>query len=912
EYTMHGDIVTREFLSDLGCPGHRAWLNLALLGLNMMYGRYDPSRRVTCASAVAATPASRAQCRAIELLLRKVKYFIKLGSTVPDLDGDHVLKSARIAYDGSLVERAQRLSWTQMLPALPSAQHCASIPSEEFAEGPTKEFSEKPQLCLKDVSDLARPPKAGALLIQPGEDLVIAKELLTRGLCVALEADEWIKVGDGYLLNGVFGVSKGTVVGEEGGRWAGRDVLRCIMNLTASNGVQELSSWAPLFAFDWCYDAHQLGLKGSGKRWLASTTLPMGWKSAMGVVQHPHRRLLMRRALWQVYADDFDMPELFYNQVHLEAGRAAGPHVFYKATQERYRLEHIPTSSDKAGDREQVAKRLGALIDGHAGIIGPDGDRVARLLGMTQFVLSRSHCRAKVLQVLGGHWTHIFQFRREASSLLVHFWPLLRRALQKGSVELCPLVRNELHLCMFVLPLTAFNLRAPIVSTLTASDACEDGGGVCATRGLTPYGVTAVARDIVLQSRGPFDKVGLVELCGGIGGARQALHLLGVTPAMYAYSEIDEAAIRVVKSQWPDVVELGQVGLISDTVLAPLRRRFGGIELLIVAVGSPCQDPQGLRSSLSGQVVAAMQAIQETFTSCRVARLTENIQCMSEESREAFTALLGTQPLALCPGKAGPVRRPKYFWCDWRISACHLSHFVDEPWGMVDCVEALWPASTAQLEPGAARPECEGQPFASFSRATKRRTPPPHPEGLDGCDEATVERWRVDQYRYSPWQYTEANCVRSKGARAPGTGTLRTLVANERESMMGYPKGYTPRALRQNDKGKAKLLEDTRCALIGNSFHAPSVAWLLESLLHEENYVVARPDFACCWGVLPKEQLAASLAREGVVPTKEAMEQEAVALLHRSAMFKGSDVRLAGQNVLNPGLWPRKDISPDR
>ena len=110
-------------------------MTLALFGLNMMYGGYGPSRKVTCALKVAVTPATRAQCRAVELLSRKVKYFVELGLEVPDLDWDHILKSASIAYDGSVVERAQRLSWAQMLPALPSAQHCASIPAEEFAEG---------------------------------------------------------------------------------------------------------------------------------------------------------------------------------------------------------------------------------------------------------------------------------------------------------------------------------------------------------------------------------------------------------------------------------------------------------------------------------------------------------------------------------------------------------------------------------------------------------------------------------------------------------------------------------------------------------------------------------------------------------------------------------------------------------
>ena len=92
-----------------------------------------------------------------------------------------------------------------------------------------------------------------------------------------------------------------------------------------------------------------------------------------------------RRALAGARAGDLDVPELFQSRVHLEAAREAGSRAFFETARDRYALEGMPTSSDKAGDREQVAKRLGALVDGSAGVIGPDGDRIAKLLGMTNF-----------------------------------------------------------------------------------------------------------------------------------------------------------------------------------------------------------------------------------------------------------------------------------------------------------------------------------------------------------------------------------------------------------------------------------------------------------------------------------------------------------------------------------------------
>ena len=59
--------------------------------------------------------------------------------------------------------------------------------------------------------------------------------------------------------------------------------------------------------------------------------------------------------------------------------------------------------------------------------------------------------------------------------------------------------------------------------------------------------------------------------------------------------------------------------------------------------------------------------------------------------------------------------------------------------------------------------------------------------------------------------------------------SLRSLSANEREVIMGFPAGYTSMASPRRGRGSVED-EVTRCSLIGNSWAVPVVVWLLGHL----------------------------------------------------------------------------------
>ena len=62
----------------------------------------------------------------------------------------------------------------------------------------------------------------------------------------------------------------------------------------------------------------------------------------------------------------------------------------------------------------------------------------------------------------------------------------------------------------------------------------------------------------------------------------------------------------------------------------------------------------------------------------------------------------------------------------------------------------------------------------------------------------------------------------------PASGDYRPLSADEREVLMGIPRGYT-KALRPGARDLCS--EDARKSAVGNGFHVPSIVLLLSLLV---------------------------------------------------------------------------------
>ena len=997
--------------------GAMAWLWLVIMSLNIGFLEYSPVAQIR----VPDRP-SKAQAEALESLARRVIYFLELDDArLPVKNWKEYLESRNVTYSGEQVLTAMPLSWAQVEPALPPAHQCACVDALALAEGAVRSFLEKPEEALPFLTSASTRPRPGRMMMQPGERLSLAKGALGRGLVVPLVAEELIWIGDSPLTNGWFGVGKGTHLPDNHPSHPGAEVLRLIMNLTASNSFQETFAgdidglpyigqwrcifleddnylswnaedlkgcfyifrlprgWARNFAFDEVFTRGELELTGppDEKVWLGAVVIPMGWLSAMGVAQYLHRRLVLAYTgsptsfplarevrkdkifpllcdlavelarLWQIYADDLDVMEVLrvkdlarlpecqpgsgrLRDAAVEALRkalAAGQaghdgkvHEWMKAARCAYDHWNVPRSVNKAQESKLLLRRLGGLVDGIQGYVGPDGPRCGLLLGLSLELLGNGYGGMHALKVAFGHWTSVMIYRKETSSGLNRAWSYLRPEVRKPGRDLMPgrLGEEILRTCC-LLPLMRMDLRLRTSRTVTVSDASEAGGGVCASVGLTTSGAQEFLQELGSDAAVGRDAIGLIGLCDGIGGARRALDLLGVECALYASSEVDEAARKVVRAAWPSVVDLGDLTKIDKGMLLALRSKAPHLRLLLITLGSPCQDLsganvnamgiEGTRSSLVFVCHEVVALIRRVFNEpVKVRTMVENVKSMDSHgpsARLAFSHLWKSRPLAICSGDLSEVRRPRYYWVDWPIRLGEGASLQDVGSHGVVKLVANGPAWSRFLEDGAKHTESWQGQFATFMRSIPRKRPPPRPLGVDKCDDATIARWEAMDYCYPPYQMKESNCVVDKGV-------LRPLTYRERSVRMGFPRDHLTPAIGKSERLNAKEKESLRSSLIGNAFHTVVVAWVLGTALADAGVLQRPPTVEECWGIHKKSMARGEAIARRWGPLEVALPMLAVQLYHRSATHRGSDVRLATGTLHDPRCWPRQSVPVGR
>ena len=146
----------------------------------------------------------------------------------------------------------------------------------------------------------------------------------------------------------------------------------------------------------------------------------------------------------------------------------------------RYKELGLMVHEGKTFHDNVEAEFWGAHVEGHRGFVRANLKKVIPILFATLGVLKLGVCTISLLEVLVGCWTSIFLFKRRMLSLLNICYEALQRQVDSREViRLSQGLKDELLLCVCLVPLATTYIKARDSSFIYESDASTWGWAVC-------------------------------------------------------------------------------------------------------------------------------------------------------------------------------------------------------------------------------------------------------------------------------------------------------------------------------------------------------------------------------------------------------------------------------------------------
>ena len=448
----------------------------------------------------------------------------------------------------------------------------------------------------------------------------------------------------------------------------------------------------------------------------------------------------------------------------------------------------------------------------------------------------------KELQVVGGGFVYMAMYRRPMLCGLNKIWEEIVSLEGKGQTKRHRLgteVMKELARFIGLLPLAFINLRAPFDQVVTVSDASTTGGGFCASRGLSPYGLAASGSVVrgELPDEEEITSLLSIGLFDGIAALRVALDCLGVVVSGHISVERSAEAQRVVESFFPDSILVDDIMKVDEEMVKSWSLRFSGVSLILIGAGPPCQGVSGLnwdrkgalrdaRSALFQEVPRIKKLCCRFFPWAQIHSLCESVASMDYDDCMTMSQAFEVRPWFLDASGVSLCHRPRVYWPSWELVETEGSELVWGTDGRLPIVgEVVLSANVEEkhyLEAGWSR--WKGRCLPTFTTSRPSPTPLRKPAGLKDCAPHELERWSADLRRFPPYQYMDINTVHSS------TGEARPPSVLEREVILGFPAHYTKACFKKADQGSTAH-QDARLTLLGNTWCVPVIAWLLSTLL---------------------------------------------------------------------------------
>ena len=899
-----------------------------------------------------------------------------------EIDIENDFKKRTLSYEGEEIAKAEELSVRRVLPALPPQGHGGCIELSRWISGRTQWYLEHPFECVQPDGGQELPSLQAKVHIRKGEQKELACLLVDRGVCTWVPEGEVLRYRDQMVLNGLFGVEKSGMLP------TGETPLRCIMNLIPSNALlrpleghihhlphisqwlnvclgtdEQLrlyqsdmvsafylfrlpEQWARLLCFNLSFFNHDLGLeldKPRVKLYLSCRVLPMGWSSAVGLMQQIAQQVLWEGGLpldrqvrkdcpvpeWMTRCDQAArQKETAWWHVYLDnyAGGAkvtTAEDVAGSNDQEmalRLWKEAGIVSSEKKEVRgaKQIVE-LGAFVGGGGKWIGGSPERMVKTIKGTLFSLLRKQVGRKRLQMLLGRWVFLLQFRRPAMSGFEDAWSVIGK--HSCSRRTWRLMKLELLLACCGCPLFHTWLGARIDLETTCSDASGTGGAIARSIELSGLGQQFL-QHLKPEYRPQKVPVILVSLFNGIGGANRCYDIAGVEVIACLTVDIHKPANRVCSRRWANGEHVEDVRELTKEKLEGFLMKHETFEEIHLWAGFPCVDLssakanrmnlEGKHSSLVHEAKRIMQDIKELYPEKVFKFVVENVASMDIEARDSISELLGVIPYRLDPTAQVPMSRPRFSWTNVTLDETEEISLIPKSGYIEVLLVGEWPSADQWLDPGCEQIDPRAI-YPTFMKAIVRNRPPFQPAGIQRTDWATQQRWREHQFRYPPYQYREEYLIYDSNL-----GHARVLNANERERLMGYGSGHTKLAYSASAaKLSPSLFEDERCSLIGDSFAISSFMIFAATAVKRWTGTVDVTQMNHRLGLPPGLGLKLNVACPmSVDETILELEDShwAVSDLNefmlRRTNHTGSDVRIVTSTLMNPRRYPRQSVNP--
>ena len=622
------------------------------------------------------------------------------------------------------------------------------------------------------------------------------------------------------------------------------------------------SNWHPFLAFNRLVSPGVCGVN-EGRHYLCSTVLPMGFRNSVALAQHVHRVVVQNAVrnsrlglgseseirkdkafsssghLYRVYLDNFDELRKVNRSLADTLEGKVSPLAL--GLQEEYLSRGIPKHPKKSVQQRRVAEVQGAVVDGKAGVAYPKPDKILKYAQLACLLLNEDKATQRQAQVIGGGFVYFAMFRRPLLGCLNSLWTFITsfEGLPPFVTKpLPPNVKEEICRMIGLVPLAALTFRNHISEHVSASDASEFGGGVTVSKGLSPAGCVAsqcaVRGDIVEPEE--LSGVLTIGLFDGIGALRVATDALGWHVVGHISVECNAQASRVVESKFPNCSFVDKVEVVTPDLVTEWACKYGQVGLVLIGAGPPCQGVSGLNSDRKGalrdhrsclfqHVPRIRDLVKSRFPWAQVRTLMESVASMDEADRTVMSAAIGCSPWKVDAADFSLAHRPRLYWFDWETfdtPGVTCTFGTGHPDTAVHELAAkLSLAENDYLEPGWRRVEEKALP--TFTTSRPREHPGRKPAGLLQCEVHEVQRWQQDDHRFPPYQYLDRHLLINS------QGEMRLPNAEEREVILGFPKGYTMHCLGKKDQGSRQHL-DLRLTLLGNSWSVPVVSWLLQYL----------------------------------------------------------------------------------